>query len=771
MATRRPLTVNDLLGLKIAGEVSVGPGPRIAYTLREADMEESTYRSQVWSVAPGQEPVQLTRGQKNGAGPRWAPDGRYLAFTTSRPSGKAGEDGPKTQVWLLPAAGGEAFCLTTSQLGVRSFEWAPDGQTIFFVADEPDLDATRARKAKEKKQKLDAVVEHAEKRRRQVWQVEAREGAEAKLVFDGCFGLTSIAPSPDGKELAYTTNYSGLWEDSKRFDLWVLSLESGSTRQLTSGTGGLYGPTWSPAGDRIAFLAPHDPRYTYSRIELFAVPAAGGTVVNLTGRNEAFLGDVVDVAWESEAHLLMNAAVGCYSHIYRFEAATGSVTRLTAREEISSGMALSADRRYLAYVTESAYSVPEVMLLDLQGEGGPQTLTDVNPKLKSDIAFGEQKVIAWEGEGGMTIEGVLTLPAGYKEGERLPLLVYVHGGPHGRTPNALRQYMNFQVLAANGYAVLAPNYRGGTGYGHEHAVSNRCDLGGADYRDIMAGVDHLIAKGVADGDRMGILGGSYGGYMTNWAIGQTKRFKAAVSMFGIFSLISDYSQSDLPSWEVGYLDGYWWENPEAYARCSPSTHVLNMTTPVLIIHGDADNNTYPSNSKEMYQALRHLGRTVQYVHYPREGHGIQEPNHKQDEYRRVLAWFSRHILGETALVEGSVEYEGHGLSVEAAQPVESYSGRKPKGRYVEIAVRLVPAPEESLKLDLSDVRLVTEEGALTWEVGVAGVAAGPLLIPAGGAVEAGAPAGLTLVFDVPAKAPTGDWRLVAAQFPPLKVSL
>lgn len=770
MADRRKFRVDDLFRFKIASELTVGPEQRVSFTQREADLEESNYRAQVWAVSPGREPVQLTRGEKGCSGSRWSPDGRYLAFLSARPDGKPGENGPKSQVWLLPAGGGEAFCVTRAPEGVRSFRWAPDGQWLVYVAEEPYQEAVKARKAREKKQKNDAVVEHAERRRRQVWRVDAKAGAEAKLLLAGDPGLTEMELSPDGLWIAYTSNETGLWDDYLKFSLHLCEIATGQSRRLTRETGGCWGIQWRPDGQAVSFLAPHDPRYSYSRQELFTVDAAGGEPLNLTHLNPAFTGDVAEALWESPDRLIITAMMGCYTYIHRMEAATGALTQLSAPEEGASGIALSPDRRYLVYLAESRRSVPEVMLLDLQSQEPSVALTDLNPFLKSEIEWGSQEVIRWEGEGGMQIEGVLALPPDHKEGERLPLLVYVHGGPHSRVANLLRQYFSFQALAAQGYAVLAPNYRGGAGYGHDHAVCNRCDLGGADYRDIMAGVDHLIAAGVADGERMGILGGSYGGYMTNWAIGQTDRFKAAVSLFGIFSLITDYSQSEMPGWELGYLGGYWWEQEEVYRRSSPSTFVTNMTTPVLIIHGDADTNTNPANSREMYQALRHLGRKVQYVRYPREGHGVAEPNHKKDEYRRVLAWFEEHIHGAKAPAEGSAAVDSHWLTVTAVERVAAYSGRKPKGRYAEIGLRLFPG-KGSLKLDLSDVRLVNAREDYTWEIGVAGVAAGLLLVPAGGPVETNAPAAVTLVFDLPESAPAGQWRLEASPFPPLLITL
>jgi dienelactone hydrolase len=254
-------------------------------------------------------------------------------------------------------------------------------------------------------------------------------------------------------------------------------------------------------------------------------------------------------------------------------------------------------------------------------------------------------VVRWRSRDGKEIEGVLTYPLDYREGTPAPLIVAIHGGPKGCSTPTLRDYVMHPVWSAEGYAVLRPNFRGSEGYGNAFAIANRRDLGGGDYEDILSGVEWCIEHGIADPDRLGVMGGSYGGYMTNWIIGHTDRFKAAVSMFGIFHLQTDYSNSTLSRWDNDYLGAYYWEDPEVYRRLSPGTYVEQIKTPTLILHGDDDDNTFIANSKELYQALRHRGVTTQFVHYPREGHGLREPNHKLDEVRRCLAWMDRYVRG------------------------------------------------------------------------------------------------------------------------------
>jgi dienelactone hydrolase len=385
-------------------------------------------------------------------------------------------------------------------------------------------------------------------------------------------------------------------------------------------------------------------------------------------------------------------------------------------------------------VLEDDTTPPELYALGQNGER--RALTELNKSFTEQYELPRQEVIRWRSDD-YEIEGILVYPpegvesrkSKVENGEqsdsrltthdsRLPLIVQVHGGPKGRVVNTLRSYNMHPVWAAEGYLVLKPNFRGSEGYGSVFAVANRRDLGGGDFRDIMAGVDELIRRGLADPKRMGIMGGSYGGYMTNWAVSQTDRFAAAVSMFGIFSLVTDYSNSEISRWDRDYLGGYYWEDPEIYRRCSPATYLERINTPVLILHGESDGNTFLSNSKEMYRALRERGATVQFVRYPREGHGLREPNHKLDEMRRCLGWFDLYLKNGGAIppvrrVGDRIEHEGYELHVLRAEDAEYLGHYDEDGRLLEVAFAI--ASEEPVEsgwtFALADARLTGPDGA------------------------------------------------------------
>lgn len=719
-AAKKRLTMRDLLSFRLVSQPALSrDGRRVAFVVAEADFQESRYRTDIWVVeTEGGKPRPFTRSQEDESMPRWSPDGRWLAFLSNRP-GRAPEARqeedearrPKNQIWIMPSDGGEAVPLTQAEEGVIAYEWLPDSRTILYLTREALPKPERERRERERKFKFDAVVEEKERYRREFWTIEI-ETRRVTRVFEGDYGIAEFEIAPDGRRIAYATNYTGRVDDGKKFDIWVFSLEDKRARQLTRRPGGERAPRWSPDGREIAFLAPQLAEIPYSQSEVFLVPAEGGELREVT---RAFDRGIEGVRWHPEGRELYSVvALGTETHLMRMPIAGGSPEPITRGARVVSAFDLSADGRTLVFLSEDARSLPDLWLLR-SGSNDPVRLTEMNPQLQ-EFEIAEQEIVRWKSVDGWEIEGIVTKPVGYEPGRRYPLLVAVHGGPHSRVVNAFRQYYNFQIWAAHGYAVFAPNFRGSSGYSGAFDIANRRDLGGKDFQDIMTGVDHLIRIGLADPDRLGIFGGSYGGYMTNWAITQTDRFKAAISMYGIFNLITDFSNSYLPSWEPDYLGAYYWDDLDIYIRRSPFAYVKNIKTPVLILHGEADPNTFISNSKEMYTALTHLGKTVEFVRYPREGHGFRELNHRLDEMRRCLEWFDRYVKGETKTEYGLEEWVPAGdweFEVTSVNTNVMYPGHATEGTMVEVTLLFKNKGRESraLELDLErDVLILDDAG-------------------------------------------------------------
>jgi dipeptidyl aminopeptidase/acylaminoacyl peptidase len=682
---QRHLTSRALLETKRLSDLQVHPdGNRIAFVVAENNFADSETVSHLWLteyVAPDseepkpQEPAepedwtrQLTYSAEGESCPRWSPDGEGLAFLSSRPDPQADEEEetPDTpQVWLLPMEGGEARKLTSTREPILQYTWLPDSSAILYLTPQPlpkPLESTR--KDEQNSLFIDPVREPLERHRRQLWQITL-EAEKPTLLCTLPLGTDEFALSPDGKRVAFSTNYTGEPDQHHEVDIYILELTATAKPfKLVQRRGGKSDLCWSPDGTHLSFVSCFMPEIAFSRDTLFlaevpqSVPegfvgemsptAEGVSVAQILPQPDS---DVMDYVWNGDAVVLFAlVAEGTETHLYRLspEKEPECLTKGVCGERTS--LAQSYDGAILAWVMESDTALQEVQRFDLQTP--PTNLTQLHSEFAQHFRLPRFELVRWTAPDGLQIEGILVTPLDYSPDKAYPLLVQVHGGPKGRVTRTLRNYYHSAVWATEGYAVLLPNFRGSEGYGNAFAIANRQDIGGGDFEDIMAGVDYCIARGIADPERLGIMGGSYGGFMTNWAIGHTARFRAAISLFGIFHLQTDFSNSDFPSWEYDYLGGWYWENPEIYRRLSPGTYLQNIQTPTLILHGEDDNNTFISNSKEMYQALRQRGVSVEFVHYPREGHGVREPNHKLDEMRRCLAWMDRYLRGGVEGREG-----------------------------------------------------------------------------------------------------------------------
>ena len=707
------VTPRALLELKMPGDVQVAPdNVRVAYGVAETDWDDDAVVQHLYAAKLGDEtePRQLTRGRDSETTPRWSPDGNWLAFLCSRDD-EGGDDydeadDPKQQVWLLPmdGLGGEAEKLTDAPEGVGDYGWLPDSSGVVYLAQEPRPKPLQEAYEDKQDRKDDAVAERAEKFRHQIWRID-REAKKAKLIHPGDYGLGELAVSPDGKRVAFTTNYTGEVNDYHKIDVWVVDIESGEARAVADGPGGKLHPVWSADGSRVFYVAPLDPDLSYSQPNLYAVPVEGGEPVNLTADFPHDLTGYEGVWTDAKGRVYALAAVGTTTAVFRYD---GDHWTPVIEEDGHVHDYHVAPNGGLAYVASTAQDVPELFWLP-PGAKKTQAVTDLNQDWADGYALAPTDVVTWDSPDGLTIEALLTYPVGYQEGQKYPLIVSLHGGPHGRTVEALSPFTLSQVYAAEGYSILSPNYRGSEGYGNAFSTASRNDLGGGDAQDVLAGLDQAIAEGLADPKRIGVVGSSYGGYLVNWLIAKTDRFQAAISKFGIFSLVTDFSNSQAPRWEAEYLGGPPWERPELYAERSPATYLRDIHTPVLILHGEGDPNTFVANSQEMYQGLRLLGRTVEYVHYPREGHGFGEPQHRLDEMRRSLAWFDQHLRGggtRTVYRTGEkITHDGWELTVTSAS-LETYANRgDDKRRHVEVALALRDTTEIRRSLSISPADL------------------------------------------------------------------
>jgi len=625
-------------------------GRWVAFVVGETDYEKNTGRSAIWLMsADGKEKRQLTRGLKvdgtpaGDSSPRWSPDGKRIAFFSNR-SGS-------TQIWLIHPFGGEAEPLTgedtkcgavTTDAFFAGLEWSPDSARIAFVAQLPEP------KDKPKSDVKVVGVNYGEgyadlKSRLHVWTVAA-EGGKAKRLTRGNYHSGDPRWSPDGRWIAFVSNRSRDEEAvassvNKNYDLWLVPSDGGAVKRLTTNEGPDISPRWSPDGRHIAYLS--CPRCGSHRdvLDMWVLDAGSLKTRNLTEEFGYLVDRLTSRCWSPDGKALwFAAAIGAQHHLFRVKAAGGAVERVTRGRRLITSPLLSPDGNRLVCMAQFPDKPAEIQVRTVSGFR-LKAAARFNDWLK-EYRLGTIDVIRWQSDE-FTIEGVLVKPPNYRKGRRYPTIVAPHGGPHGHVTPSLN--LAWQLLAAQGYVVLAPNFRGSDGYGQAFIDADRGDLGGGDFRDVMRGVDKLIADGIADPKRLGIFGGSYGGYMTMWSVGNTDRYKAAVAVCGVANNRSMFGTTDIKSWCRWECRGYPWENFEEYARSSPITYVANVKTPTLIMHGEKDLRVPVSQSEEFYSALKARGVKTQFVRYPDEGHGISKPHHVKDHWTRVLAWFAKHL--------------------------------------------------------------------------------------------------------------------------------
>ena len=626
----RTLTQAELMNLVFPSELAASAdGGRVYFSARATDLAADRFVQHLFVLEPDGGWRRLTHSVEGEGVPRLSPDGAHLAFLSARPA-PGGKAAGTPQIWILPTDGGEARPLTDQPGGVDSFQWSPDGGFLVYACE-----AAAGDDSDDKPRVFGAVdTEPAV----EFWRVPFPAGPAERIVTAPP-GVDSFDLSPAGDRLVFCANGTGKMNEDQQYDLYLVDLAKKECRRLTDFPGPETEPRWSPDGRWIAFITQTVPDIEFAETDVSVIPADGGAAQNLTA---AWPRGVEDFTWQSRDEILFLEADGLYTQPCLLAVPTRAVTVLDPGPW--NYAAVWRGRTGPAWLLRAGRAtLPEVV--SWSSGAGFQLRSRFSRQL-AGFRLAERRVVRWQGPGGLPIEGLLTLPPDCPAGTAAPLVVTAHGGPYDRYTDTLLQYEPMEDLAAQGWAVLSPNVRGSSGYDDAFGQANRYDLGGGDFGDLMAGVDSMIAAGIADPDRLGIVGGSFGGFMVNWAITHTPRFRAAVSMFGIWSLFTDFGNSEQPCWEKMFTGKYYWEpgGMEAWLAKSPMSAATAVKTPVLILHGEEDTLTDRANSREMWQALRLMGRTVEYVRYPGERHGLSgRPGTRLDVTRRTVEWFGKYL--------------------------------------------------------------------------------------------------------------------------------
>jgi dipeptidyl aminopeptidase/acylaminoacyl peptidase len=656
-AGQRRWEVEDVLALKAVGQAAISPDGRwVAYVVSQNDLTESKSRSDIWLVeSGGGEPVQLTRGNGTERAPAWAPDGSWLAFLSSR-------DGT-TQVYGIRVTGGEARKVTDWKAAVTAFAISPDGNQIAFSARAEETD----RDKELKKQRGRPMVWDSAYTNdwTHVWVAPLRDGlaVEPKRSSPDGLSVGAFVWSPDSRGLAWSAVGLANKESSpsrdrptgfsREADVFVQDGPGATPRRVTSLRGGETPEAWVE-GLGLLIGATGQGLGTYNRQLWLVRPEGGAAPVSLSKA----LDENATLVQATPNALLVEAQYRTGARLYRIALANGTPSGapqvVSDDRLVYSGFTATRDLGKIAFSAQGPTTPPN-LYASAAGTFAPTRLTNLNPQV-AQLIFGEQRVVRWKSkQDGEQIEGVLTLPPGYQPGRRVPLLLIIHGGPSGVSANTFNPGGRYpaQVFAGMGYASLQPNYRGSTGYGERFRGLNRGHISGHDWIDVNSGVDYLIGEGIADPERLGIMGWSFGGHHTFWGITQTNRFKAASAGAGANDLISMYSQTDLPGFYHTYLGPRPWENFELYEQRSAYRFVDRVTTPLLIQVGERDERVPAEQSIQFYEAVSGLGKApAKLVIYPGEGHGLREVNHIRDMMMRNIEWFSRWIPLSGAATDG-----------------------------------------------------------------------------------------------------------------------
>jgi len=632
----RPLTLKDQIEFDIPTKAVISPkGDKILFLMRKADLKLNRWNTQVFIMdRKTGSYYQFSADGENCSAPAFSPDQQYATFVSARkywnPETMSMESGA-AQLWCASLNGGEAHNITWLKNSVGEYTWSDDGKAIALLT-EADSDTNNPEKYTSK---LDEQVYPLNS---PVKMLSLLNFADKKITntFPLDAGVEAISFNHAGDKIVYQTNLTGEYNDEQKFDVYIIDT-TGKKTQITSAAGPETAPLFSPSGKRLAYITQTVPDIEFAKQELCIANEDGTNVQNIT---KSFPYSIESFKWEDENTIVAVFNKETSSPVYSININTGKLQNISSDYESANTLSFSGDK-VLCYIVEDSVSLPEIVV-------GGKRVSSFSGAL-SKFAAGSQKTVSYKSKDGkFNITGVLFLPDSFSAQKKYPMILSIHGGPFGNFKNTFRQNLQIRALTGAGYVVFSSNPRGSSGGTDEFSQAARYDLGGNDYQDIMTGVDYIISLGFVDENRMGVTGGSYGGYMTDWIVSQNNRFKAAVSMFGIFNFITDWSNSFQPAFENMYFGYNYWEKPidknNFYINRSPAFYASNIKTPVLILQGDKDVYTDISNSREMYQALRALNIPVQFVVYPREGHGInKEPAHYINAIERMVDWFGKYI--------------------------------------------------------------------------------------------------------------------------------